>query len=242
MKYRRQVSSLALAVFLATTIYFTEQLQAQQPNNATSGVELERVLSKMDATAAGLHNVEASFVWEQYQKVVDETDTQKGKIYFRRVGRETQMAVDVTDPVIKCVLYANGKIQFYQPKIDQVTTYDTSKNRDEFESYLVLGFGSGGHEILKSFEVKYLGTEKLNGAETAKLDLVPRAVKVRNTFSHIILWIDPAQGVSVQQQFIEPTGDYRLTKYSDIHMNQKLPDGVFKLKTTSKTKFVSPQG
>ena len=48
--------------------------------------------------------------------------------------------------------------------------------------------------------------------------------------------------VSVQQQLFEPSGDYRLAKYSDIQLNQKIPDSEFKLKTTGKTKFVSPQG
>ena len=57
-----------------------------------------------------------------------------------------------------------------------------------------------------------------------------------------LLWIDPARGVSVQQQLVEPSGDYRLTKYSDIEVNQKIPDTVFKLKTTGRTKTVSPQG
>jgi hypothetical protein len=46
----------------------------------------------------------------------------------------------------------------------------------------------------------------------------------------------------VQQQFFEPSGDYRMAKYSDIQINQKLPDNAFKLKTTGKTKFVSAQG
>ena len=42
-------------------------------------------------------------------------------------------------------------------------------------------------------------------------------------------------------QMFFPGGDYRLTKYSDIQINQRLPDNAFKLKTTGKTKFVSPQ-
>jgi hypothetical protein len=46
----------------------------------------------------------------------------------------------------------------------------------------------------------------------------------------------------VQQQFFEPDGNYRLAKYSDIRINQALPENAFKLKTTKKTKFVSPQG
>jgi hypothetical protein len=47
----------------------------------------------------------------------------------------------------------------------------------------------------------------------------------------------------VQQQFFEPSGDYRLAKYSDLKLNQKIPDTAFKLKTTSDTKFMSgPKG
>jgi hypothetical protein len=47
----------------------------------------------------------------------------------------------------------------------------------------------------------------------------------------------------VQQQFFEPSGDYRLAKYSNLKVNQKIPETVFKLKTTGDTKVVSsPKG
>jgi outer membrane lipoprotein-sorting protein len=170
---------------------------------------------------------------------VDETDTQKGKIYFRRAGKEIQMAADVTSPDPKYVLFSEGKVQLYQPKIDQVTSYGTGKNRAEFESFLVLGFGGGGHDMLKSFDVKYLGDEKINGVDCAKLDLVPKAQKVRNTFQHITLWVDPQQGISLQQQLFEPSGDYRLSRYTDVRVNSRIAESVFKLKTTKKTQFVS---
>lgn len=203
---------------------------------------LEKVLTQMDATAANFRTTQASFVWDQYQKVVDETDVQKGKVYFRRAGSQIQMAADITEPDPKYVLFSGDKVELYQPKIDQVTSHNTGKDRAEFESFLVIGFGGRGHDMLRSFDVTYLGTESLNGVATAKLDLVPKSQKIRNMFQHIILWIDPQRGVSVQQQFFEPSGDYRLAKYSDIELNGKIPDAVFKLKTTAKTKFVSPQG
>jgi len=209
---------------------------------AQSNPDLEKVLTQMDTAAKNFRTIEASFVWDEYQKVVDESDSQKGNVYFRRTSNEVQMAADITDPDKKYVLFSDSKVQVYQPKIDQVTVYNTGKDKAAFESYLVLGFGGGGHDMLRSFDVKYLGTEKVDGIDAAKLDLVPKNQKVRNNFSHIVLWIDPARGVSVQQQLFELSGDYRLAKYSDIQINQKLPDSVFKLKTTSKTKFLSPQG
>src|SRR5581483_9544050 len=197
---------------------------------AQSNPDLEKVLTQMDTAAKNFRTIEASFVWDEYQKVVDESDSQKGNVYFRRTSNEVQMAADITDPDKKYVLFSDSKVQVYQPKIDQVTVYNTGKDKAAFESYLVLGFGGGGHDMLRSFDVKYLGTEKVDGIDAAKLDLVPKNQKVRNNFSHIVLWIDPARGVSVQQQLFELSGDYRLAKYSDIQINQKLPDSVFKLK------------
>ena len=217
-------------------------LLAVTPFRAQTNADLERVLGQMDNAAAKFRSTEAIFVWNQYAKVVDETDTQKGRIYFRRTGSDTQMAADVMEPDKKYVVYSEGKVQLYQPKIDQVTVYNTGKDKAAVESFLVLGFGGGGHDLLKSFDVKYVGTETVDGVETAKLDLTPKSEKLRNTFARILLWIDPARGISVQQQFFEPSGDYRLAKYSDIQLNQKIPDQAFKLKTTGKTKVVSPQG
>jgi len=203
---------------------------------------LERVLNQMDAAAKKFQSTEAHLVWDQYQKVIDETETQKGKIYFRREASEVQMAADFTEPDKKYVIYSGGKVQVYQPKIDQVNEYNAGKNRSEVESFLVIGFGGSGHDLLKSYDVKFLGTETVSNFAAEKLELIPKSPRLKNNIARILLWIDPAKGISIQQQFFEPDGDYRLAKYSDIQINQKLPDNAFKLKTTGKTKFVSPQG
>ncbi len=228
--------TLFVSVFLATT--GLAPVAAAQ----TDGAPLERVLTQMDNAAKDFRSLEASFVWDQYTKVVQDTDTSKGTIYFRREGGEINMAANIAEPAPKVVLFADGKVEMYEPKIDQVTTYKTGKNRADVESFLVLGFGGRGHDLAKSYDVKYLGTKTLDGVETAQLELVPKSEKARNQFSRILLWIDPAQGISVQQQLFQHSGDYRLAKYSKIHINQKLPDGVFKLKTTGKTTYLAPQG
>jgi outer membrane lipoprotein-sorting protein len=237
----KRVQSLCRCVL--TMVCLLALAAAGAPADTASDAGLEKVLGQMDSAANKFHTTEASVVWDQYQKVVDEHEEQKGKVYFRRAGAETQMAADITDPDQKYVLFNGSKVQVYQPKIDQVTTYNTGKNRDAFESFLVLGFGGRGHDMLKSFDVKYLGNEALDGINAVKLDLVPKAANVRNNVDHIVLWIDPARVISVQQQFFFGTsGDFRLARYSDIKVNEKIPDSVFKLKTTGKTKFISPQG
>jgi outer membrane lipoprotein-sorting protein len=215
---------------------------AEAPQAASSSADLEKVLNQMDVVAASFKTAEADFVWDQYTKVVNETDTQAGKVYFRRTPKETEMAADITQPTPKYVLYQDSTVRVYEPRIDQVTLYKTGKNRAEVESFLVLGFGGRGHDLAKSFEVSFQGYEQAGGVRAAKLNLVPKTGKGKNIFDHIILWIDSARGISVQQQFFEPQGDYRLAKYSNIKLNQSIPGEVFKLKTTGRTRVINPQG
>ena len=204
--------------------------------------QLDHVLTQMDSAAASFRSLEANFVWDQYTlKPIEDVDTQKGKIYFHRQGNETLMAADITDPHAKYILFADGRVQMYDPKIDQVTVYNAGKNRADVESFLVLGFGGRGHDLSKSYDVKYLSAEKIDGADTAKLELIPKSEKLRNNIARILLWVDSA-GISRQQQLFDSSGNYRLARYTAIQMNQKLPDGVFKLKTTGKTTVLKPQG
>ena len=72
--------------------------------------------------------------------------------------------------------------------------------------------------------------------------MIPKNDKLRSNLPQIILWIDLANGISVQQKLMQTQGDYRLAKYSAIKVNAKINNDVFRLKTTNKTKFVSPRG
>ena len=214
------------------------------PQNPGDADDLATVLKKMDVAAAGFRTTQAEFEWDRYEKVIDEVDDiQSGTIYYRRTGKEIEMKADITKPDRKYVLFSGGMIRMYLPKPDQVTVYDLGKRKTDFESYLVLGFGGSGQDLQKQFDATFVGPETVAGVATAKLQLVPKSESVRNTFNKIFLWIDLDKGISVQQQFFSPQGDYRLTKYTDIQVNgKKIPDDVFKLKTTNKTQTISPRG
>jgi outer membrane lipoprotein-sorting protein len=203
---------------------------------------LDGVLKKMDETAAHFQTAQADFVFEQYQKVVDETDTQKGTVYYRKAAQQIEMMAEFTDPDKKFVLYKDGKLQVYQPKIEQVMEYSAGANQQELESFLVLGFGGSGEDLKKSFDVTYQGEETIDNIPAAKLQLIPKSEKLRSNLPQIILWIDLSRGISVQQKLMQTQGDYRLARYSAIKVNAKINNDVFRLKTTGKTKFVSPRG
>src|ERR1700737_2436472 len=232
-----------LCQFFPIAIFATFSVRFPATGQQTPGSDgLDAVLKKIDAAAASFRTTQADFLWEQYQKVGDETDTQEGTVYYRRSGKDIEMMAEFRKPDRKFVLYKDSKVEVYQPKIEQVMVHPVGKNRAEMESFLVLGFGGSGQDLTKSFDVTYQGPETINNIATAKLQLIPKSDKVRNTFARIILWIDLQRGISVQQQFFQPQGDYRLAKYSAIRVNEKINNDVFQLKTTSKTQTVMPRG
>ncbi len=211
-----------------------------QPQNPTGEGDLNSVLAKMNANAAAFKSAQAEVEFETYQKVIDEKDLQKGTIYFRRTGKGVEAALDLTSPSPKQVIYKDEKVSVYDKKIDQVTERDVSKNKEQVEAFLSLGFGARGDDLKKSYDVTLAGWETVEGVKTAKLALVPKDEKTRNTYNKILLWLDPDRDILLQQQFFEPSGDYRVTRYSKPKLNSKIPDDVFRLKTTGHTKIVRP--
>ena len=216
--------------------------QESAPAQSSAGPQdLKSLLAEMDKAATSFKSAQADFEWDQYQKVVDEHDVQKGQIYFRKVKGGMDAAVKITSPEPKQVLFKDGKLSLYQPKIDQVTEYKAGQNRGEVESFMSLGFGASGTDLAKNFEIHLQGWDTVDGVRTARLDLTPKQEKVKSSLSHVLLWMDPKRNVSIKQQFFEPSGDYRLTHYTNIKVNGKISDDVFRLKTTSRTKVVQPQ-
>lgn len=210
------------------------------PAFAASDSGLEKIMAKMDETAAKFRTAQANFTWTTFNSVVnEESERQTGKIYFQRDGSETKMSATIDPPDSQQVIFSQGKIEVYRSKTATVDVYDASEHREEFETFLVLGFGSSGDNMSKSFDVTDGGEEKIDGTDTTKLQLVPKADKIKQHFPQIILWINPLTGISVQQKLMEAGGDYRLAKYSDIKLGQKIPAKVFQLKTSGKTKTLT---
>jgi outer membrane lipoprotein-sorting protein len=223
--------------FLAAIVLVSTCASEQQSLKPAPDDKLRLVLDRLDRTAAEFRSAEASFEWDQYQRVTNETEKQRGKVYFRRTGGGIQMAAYVTDPPPeKTILFSGGKVQLYQANTNQLDVYSTSKSNEAVESFLRLGFGGSGRDMLKSFDVTYEGEEKIDGTDTDRLELAPKSEKVRNMFNRIELWID-LTGISIQEKFISPEGDYRLNHYTNIVLNKKISDSVFKLKLSGTTRI-----
>jgi outer membrane lipoprotein-sorting protein len=234
---------LAAAMIAGQTVPAASANPAQTSNStANSSGDLSTVLAMMNKSSAGFQSAQGDFEFQSYQKLVDDTDTQKGKIYFRRSKKgSVDAAFYIEGPAPKQVVYKNGVLQVYEKKINQVTERNVDNNKADVEAFLSLGFGASGDDLLKAYYVKMLGWETADGIKTAKLDLTPKNPKMLQTYPKIVLWIDPEKDILLKQQFFEGSGDYRLAYYTNMKRNADLSDSVFSLKTSGKVTTIHPQ-
>jgi outer membrane lipoprotein-sorting protein len=233
------MSFAAQAQIAAASQETTKAQPAAKDGNSKTG-SLDQVLHSMDENAAKFHSAQADFTWTPYNAVIGDNEApDKGRIYFRRQGNEIDMAAIIQPPDDRQIIFSGGKVQVFQPKTKILDVYDTSAHKDEAETFLVLGFGSSGQDLRKSFDIKYLGDEKIGNVQTAKLELTPLSDKIKKTFPQIDLWIDPQRGVSLRQKLLQTGGDYRMADYSNIRLNDKVPDSAFKIKSSGPTKTVN---
>lgn len=195
--------------------------------------DLQKVLGQMDAASSRFQSAQADFTADSYTAVVDSHSIQKGTIAFRRNGDKVEMSMHVKtedgQPSEKYVLYKNGELDYYQPAVKQETIMKGGSNYDR---YFSLGFGGSGHALAADWNIKYQGTEAVNGTQTAKLDLTPKTPS--DQFTHITIWLDAKRGVSLKQEVFQSSGDTRTAVYSNIKMNS-VPDSAFDLHVASGT-------
>ncbi|MGA8940268.1 MAG: outer membrane lipoprotein-sorting protein [Acidobacteriaceae bacterium] len=240
MKRRRKLAILILSLASAAPVTMA---QANSP-------QLTYVLKQMDTGSARFRRATADFQSDYYEKIVHDTTTQKGYIYFERQGNSTNMGMVIVDPsahtksnIVKVIQYEDGTLQMFDPGVDQITVMHEGANQSEIEAFFALGFGGSGTDLAKAWNIKDLGPETLtdNGqpVKVEKLDLQGKSPSMRKNFTHITIWIDPVRDVSLKQIFYTPAGDYRTATYSEIKVNGNVHKDHFAIKRDKNTTIVN---
>jgi outer membrane lipoprotein-sorting protein len=203
--------------------------------------DLDSVLHKLDAAAANFHSTSADFKSENVMTdPIPETEIQTGEVYYERKAKAFSMAAHIQQvdgsPVPKTYMISGGEFKLWEGgALNQVTSFAKA---NKFESYLMLGFGASGKELEKKWDIKYDGDETVAGVKTAKLELVAKDPAVRKNLPKVIVWMDTTRGISLKQYFDQGQGQSRTCTYTNIKVNQGLPEDAFTLPTNAKTQFI----
>jgi outer membrane lipoprotein-sorting protein len=227
----RRIARLLLSSALTLTLVPASLLAQPKPGH------LDEVLRQMDAASLKFQSAEADFRWDLYERVVKETTTQTGTIFFAKQKGSTIMGARITSPSLRLIEFRNGVLRMFDPTSDHLTTVNTANNKAQVESFLTVGFGGSGKDLAAAWTISDLGDEVVDGVKTAKLDLVPKDPAVRNNCTHMTIWVDPVRGIELKQSLYMPSEDYRTAVYTNIKYNQRVDEKPYQINTDSKTTF-----
>lgn len=232
-KVLKQIGRVFAACVVLSAACFTAQAQSPQ---------LTALLAKMDAASKSFRSAQADFQWDYYEKIVHDTTTQTGSIYFQREPAGTEMGAIITDAskarVVKAIHFKGTELQMFDPGVNQVTVLNESSNQGEIESFLTLGFGAGGSDLAKVWNITDMGTESIDGVTTEKLDLVNKNPETRKNVLHVTIWVDAARAVALKQVAYQSGGNYRTATYKNIRLNSTIDKTRFTFKTDKKTQTI----
>jgi len=220
-------AALALVVFSVRAAFAADDLQT--------------VMHKLDAASANFRTTSADFEFDTVMTLpIYDKDVQKGIVYYKRDPKNSQMAAHINEvngrQVPKVVVSSGGTIKLFEQKVNQVTVLTRFS---QYQNWFMLGFGASGKELAEKWDIKYLGTEKIDGITTDKLEMTAKDLVVRKNIQKLTLWMDSERGVSVQQLFDQGQGQTRTCRYTNIKVNQALPSDAFTFKADRQTRTIT---
>ena len=207
---------------------------------ADSSWTVDSVLRQLDHESKDFRSLTADLERTKVTVVVNDKSTESGQIEVRH---DDKMRIDLTEPDPRTILRDGDHLYIYKPKIGRVEEYDLGKHRALVDEFLLLGFGTSGQDLKKSYLITLTGEEMLEGAKVVHLSLTPKSEEARNEITKIELWIDEGNWLPAQQQFFENgTGDYFIVRYTHMVRNATIPDSHFKPHWPSGVTKIKPQG
>jgi hypothetical protein len=223
----------------ANALFAHEVVHAMAAQEKSS--RLDTVLSQMDAASANFHAALADVRQQIFTKVVQDTETQAGQVYFLRKGSTMQMGMKMSapgappnSPPAQIVEFKDGKLRIFTPGINHIDEYSTAGHQAMAETFLTLGFGGSGADLKKAWTIDDQGAEQISDGSKSvpveKLDLVSKDPDMRKNFTHITIWVDPTRAVSLKQVIFFPKGDTRTEFYTNIRPTQSVDTAAFAIK------------
>ncbi len=217
---------VSVAAFVGGMVFACGLLLRASSAQETVRWTTESVLRRMDKSAADFRSLTADIEHIKYTDVVKDTSSETGQIFVRR---DQKMRIDFTKPDPRVILRTGDALFVYTPKINRVEEYNLGKNRSLVDQYVLLGFGTKSQSMQRSYDIALTGEEEIEQHKTLLLTLTPKSEDVRKQITKIQMWIDSSSWLPVQQKFFEAgSGDYFLSKYSNMMKNLKISDSKFK--------------
>jgi outer membrane lipoprotein-sorting protein len=197
----------------------------------------EAVLARMDKAAPTFKAMSANVQMVSHTAVLNDNAVDKGTFKMQKLkGKDVRAIMDLSTNGGRIIGFFGKIVRIYYPNLNSYQDYQVGKESNLLNQYLLLGFGSSGKELAQSYSITAEGEETVEGEPTTKLLLVPKDQAVLEHLAKVEIWVPDTRAYPIQQEFYEPSGNWRKVTYSDIELNppmkgvleMKLPPGATK--------------
>lgn len=195
----------------------------------------EAVLARMDKAAPNFKAMSANVRMVTHTAVLNDNTVETGTFEMQKKGKDVRAIMNLAENGGRQLGFFGKVVRIYYSNLNTYQDYQVGKN-NLLNQYLLLGFGSSGKDLSRSYDITADGTEMIDGRMSTKLTLIPKDKAVLEHLTKVEVWIPNDAANPVQQEFYEPSGNSRKVTYSNIDLNppikgqleMKLPPGAKK--------------
>lgn len=209
--------------------------------SARAAETLDAVQARMDKSAATFQALSAKLKKVNYTAVIKDTTTETGSIIIKKFKTgDLRVRMEVDKPDTRSMALTRKKYEVFLPKINTVQEYDLGSYGKLMDQFILLGFGTPMRELQKAYDMKVIGQETIEGRQTTRIELRPKADSAKQYLKVAEMWIPLNDGNPIQQKFTQPSGDFHMSVYTDVKVNPLLKDADLQLTLPKDVKREKP--
>ncbi|MGB8295839.1 MAG: outer membrane lipoprotein chaperone LolA [Polyangia bacterium] len=192
-------------------------------------LELSAVIARVQNRYDQAKDFQARFTQKYSRSVVGRVTVSTGQVHFKKPGR---MRWDYDKPEARMFL-SNGQVLWlYEPEEKQAFKQDLKTS----QLPAALAFLMGKGKIADEFEVTWSNNTSLGRPDDYRLSLRPK--QPQSTYKSIVFVVD-AGDFSVRESLLtDQQGNVNHFAFSDLKMNAKVADEVFRWSPPAKVRVV----
>ncbi|GEM_PF-3175160 len=211
--------------------------------------ETRKILERMDETHGTLRSLTTPYRQRRKVRISKRLRKSRGVLTIRKEGPKKGMKVlfDTKEPFRSKVLFTEEEVVFFDQETGEVKRRDPSQGGVRPSEIWVLGRPVS--TILDHYLVRRLPLSEEEAWEprededeeereerppdyAAKLELVPKAKKIRKWIKRILVWLRPGDALGTKVRLVDRRGDWQefLFDAEEMEINPELDEDVFEIK------------
>jgi len=182
---------------------------------------LEEVIKKVQEQQRNTTTLQADFRQEKELALLSKPEVSTGTFVY---SKPNNVLWTYDAPKRVQMLITNGKLTTFYPELNKAETLDVKRFEDRIFKYM--GATGAIDELARYFDFTF--TNKPSEASYV-LDLKPKTGAVAKRVQRIKLWIDKKTYLTSKIEYVEGDGDITRYEFTNIKVNQPIPQGRFVL-------------